>query len=193
MPSLSIPKRMTSPSCRNLGTGLIPGPTPGGVPVVTTSPGCRVRNRLTQLTIRAIKNIMVRVFPSCILLPLTSSHKERLCGSGTSFLVTSQGPIGPNVSHPFPLSHVGPLSNWKARSLTPLTTHYPATNAKASSSLTCRAWPPMTTPSSTSQSSLVEPNGNMTSSFAPTMQEVAFENTTGSVGMGMFASCAWSE
>ena len=40
----------------------------------------------------------------------------------------------------------------------------------------------MTTPSSTSQSILVEPRGFSTVSFGPTMQLVAFMNTMGSLG-----------
>src|SRR2546425_4456748 len=51
----------------------------------------------------------------------------------------------------------------------------------------------MTTPSSTSQSSLVEFFGWMTSSFGPLMQVVAFMNTIGSDGIGSPASLAWSE
>ena len=44
------------------------------------------------------------VVPSCMRLPSTSSHSGRFCGSGISSLVTSHGPIGPNVSQPLPLS-----------------------------------------------------------------------------------------
>ena len=48
-------------------------------------------------------------------------------------------------------------------------------------------------PSSTSQSSLVDAGGWMTSSFGPLMQVVAFMKTIGSAGIGMPASLAWSE
>ncbi len=41
-PSPSIPRRTVWPAFRNTGDGLIPIPTPGGVPVVITSPGCSV-------------------------------------------------------------------------------------------------------------------------------------------------------
>ena len=51
----------------------------------------------------------------------------------------------------------------------------------------------MTMPSSTSQSSLVEFFGWMTSSLGPLMQVVAFMNTIGSDGIGSPASFAWSE
>ncbi|MNO08343.1 hypothetical protein D3C81_2309400 [compost metagenome] len=50
----------------------------------------------------------------------------------------------------------------------------------------------MTMPSSTSQSSLVEPRGFKTVSFGPTMQEVALEKSTGSSGIGRPDSAAWS-
>jgi hypothetical protein len=40
-PSFSIPSVTTSPAFRNCG-GFIPSPTPGGVPVVMTSPGSRI-------------------------------------------------------------------------------------------------------------------------------------------------------
>ena len=42
-PKHSIPSSTTSPAFRYCG-GFIPSPTPGGVPVETTSPGCRVKN-----------------------------------------------------------------------------------------------------------------------------------------------------
>ena len=41
-PRPSMPTRMTSPPLRNTGVGLMPMPTPGGVPVTTTSPGSSV-------------------------------------------------------------------------------------------------------------------------------------------------------
>jgi hypothetical protein len=37
-----IVRVMTSPGLRNTGSGLMPKPTPGGVPVAMTSPGSRV-------------------------------------------------------------------------------------------------------------------------------------------------------
>ena len=41
-PSPSTPRRTVWPAFRNTGDGLMPMPTPGGVPVVITSPGCSV-------------------------------------------------------------------------------------------------------------------------------------------------------
>src|SRR5439155_12613087 len=45
-PRPSIPSSTTSPAFRYCG-GFIPKPTPGGVPVLITSPGRRVMNSLT--------------------------------------------------------------------------------------------------------------------------------------------------
>ena len=41
-PNPSMPRRMTLPGFRNTGCGLTPMPTPGGVPVLITSPGSSV-------------------------------------------------------------------------------------------------------------------------------------------------------
>ena len=43
-PSPSMPSCTTSPGLRNFGCGLMPMPTPGGVPVMITSPGSSTRN-----------------------------------------------------------------------------------------------------------------------------------------------------
>ena len=67
--------------------------------------------------------IIVEVFPSWNRWPFTSSHRGRAWGSGTSSLVTIQGPIGANVSQLFPLVHCPPgRSIWNSRSETSLTT-----------------------------------------------------------------------
>jgi len=50
----------------------------------------------------------------------------------------------------------------------------------------------MTMPSSTSQSSFVDPFGWTTSSLGPVRHVVAFMNRIGSFGIGMFDSAAWS-
>jgi hypothetical protein len=95
-------------------------PTPGGVPVVIRSPGSSVMNSLMYETSLLIGKIMVLDEPSCLRTPLTSSHMARSCGSPTSSEVTIQGPTGPKVSQPLPLSQVPPRSIWKARSETSL-------------------------------------------------------------------------
>ena len=46
-PSPSIPSSTTSPAFRYTGSGLMPMPTPAGVPVLMTSPGSSVMNWLT--------------------------------------------------------------------------------------------------------------------------------------------------
>jgi hypothetical protein len=111
---------MTSPGLRNTGFGLIPRPTPGGVPVQMMSPGSSVMYWLTCEMIFAQLKIIVLVLPLCMRLPFTSNHRSSACGSRTSSAVTSQGPIGPAVSKPLPLSHCV-VAIWKARSETSLT------------------------------------------------------------------------
>ena len=65
--------------------------------------------------------IMVLVLPVCWRTPFKSNHKSSLCGLATSSRVTNQGPMGPKVSKPLPLSQVGPRSNCHSRSLTSFT------------------------------------------------------------------------
>jgi len=43
-PSPWTPSRTTSPARKNFGSGLMPMPTPGGVPVMITSPGSMTKN-----------------------------------------------------------------------------------------------------------------------------------------------------
>ena len=47
IPRPSTPSRIMSPGCRNTGSGFMPAPTPGGVPVAMTSPACSVMKWLT--------------------------------------------------------------------------------------------------------------------------------------------------
>ena len=97
-------------------------PTPGGVPVVMTSPGTSVMYFDRSATRSATPKIMVRVLPVCLRTPLTSSHMSRFCGSLSSSVVTSHGPIGPKVSQPLPLLHCVALRfSWYSRSDTSLT------------------------------------------------------------------------
>jgi hypothetical protein len=121
-----------------------------------------------------------------------SSHILRLRTSPISSGVTSHGPTGLKVSADLPLDHCPPRSVWKARSLTSLAT------------ITCDGGPgivyriqiagplPITTPSSTSQSSLVEPRGMRTSSYVPTSVLGDFVKSIGSSGTGAPVSAAWS-
>ncbi len=102
-----MPSVMTSPPLRKTG-GFMPRPTPGGVPVVMTSPARSSMNWLRWLTMVATPKIIVLVEPVCIRLPSTSSHMDRFCTSGISSGVTSHGPSGPKVGQPLPLAHCPP-------------------------------------------------------------------------------------
>src|SRR5262252_9601970 len=115
-PSPSIPSVTTSPALRNFGSGFMPSPTPGGVPVVMTSPGSSTKN-CEQYQTRCLQSkIMVLVLPRWRLSPLTSSHMSRRCGSLISSLVTSHGPMGPKLSELLPLIHCPLRSIWNTRS-----------------------------------------------------------------------------
>ena len=58
-----MPRRIVWPARKNTGCGFCPMPTPGGVPVAITSPGCRLMNWLMYDTSVATSKIMVRVLP----------------------------------------------------------------------------------------------------------------------------------
>src|ERR1700676_5014550 len=73
------PSVTTSPALRYCGVGFMPMPTPGGVPVVITSPGSSVIYLDTSATNSATPKIIVRVLPVCLREPLTSSHMSRFC------------------------------------------------------------------------------------------------------------------
>src|SRR3954453_5740269 len=114
-PSPSMPSVTTSPALRNVG-GFMPSPTPGGVPVVITSPGSITKNCEQYQTMCGISKIIVLVLPRWRFSPFTSSHMSRVLTFFTSSLVTSQGPSGPKVSQPLPLVHWPPRSIWNCRS-----------------------------------------------------------------------------
>ncbi|MNL82726.1 hypothetical protein D3C87_2101740 [compost metagenome] len=69
----------------------------------------------------ATSKIMRAVVPACMRSPLTSSHIDRACGSGTSSFVTSQGPVGQKFGKLLPFTHCPPRSICQARSETSLT------------------------------------------------------------------------
>src|SRR5216683_1340090 len=114
LPSPAVLSSTTSPTCRNFGSGFMPSATPGGVPVMMTSPGSSTMNCEQYQTICSQSKIIVLVEPFCRVSPFTVSSMSRCCGSLTSSLVTSQGPIGPKVSQPLPLVHWPPRSIWKS-------------------------------------------------------------------------------
>src|SRR3984885_11513707 len=119
-PSPSMPSVTTSPALRNIGSGFMPSPTPGGVPVMMTSPGSMTKYCEQVQTICRQSKIMVEVLPRWRFSPLTLSHMASFCGSLISSLVTSQGPSGPKVSQPLPLVHCPARSIWNTRSDTSL-------------------------------------------------------------------------
>src|SRR6186997_1235560 len=104
VPRPSQPSSTTSPTLRNFG-GFMPSATPDGVPVTMMSPGSMMKYCEHHQTISATPKIMVLVLPFWRYSPLTLSQILRFCGSLSSSLVTTQGPIGPNVSQPLPLVH----------------------------------------------------------------------------------------
>ena len=94
----------------------MPRPTPGGVPVVITSPGWSSTYWDTSAMMRAIVKIMSLVLESWMRWPLRSSQSRRFCTSPTSSGVTSQGPSGPKVGNILPLVHWPLRSSWNSRS-----------------------------------------------------------------------------
>ena len=98
--------------------------------------------------------------------------------------------MGPNVSKDLPIENWGGLTaNCTLRSETSCPTVRPATCDQASAAGIRRPRRPMTTTSSTSQSTR-EPVSR-TSAAGPQMQEGNFVNTSGSSGSSMFDSAAW--
>ena len=124
-------------------------PTPAGVPVASTMPGSRVATVDRWAIIWAMVKIMSAVVPSWRNSPLTRVRTARAWGSAISSAVTSHGPIGPWVSKLLPSIIVG-VARCQSRTLTSLTTVYPATTSRACSTGTWRHRCPITTPSSPS-------------------------------------------
>src|SRR3984957_821689 len=101
MPPISM--RTTSPPLRYFG-GSKPTPTPAGVPVAITSPGCSVIPADNVSMILGMSKINKRVFELCRSSPLT----EQLMGvspMSMSSRVTAKGPMGQKVSCDLPMSH----------------------------------------------------------------------------------------
>src|SRR5262249_55540349 len=130
-PKPSMPSVTTSPALRNFGSGFMPSPTPGGVPVRMTSPGSSTKYCEQHQTRCLQSKIMVPVLPRWRFCPLTSSHMLSRCGSLISSLVTSHGPSGPELSALLRLTHCPLLSIWNRRSDTSLPRQYPATTSSA--------------------------------------------------------------
>ncbi len=126
---------------------------------------------------------MVAVLPSWRRTPSTSRVSATSLTSPSSSGVTSHGPVGLNVGADLPLTHWPPRSICHSRSLTSLTSTYPAIASAAScSSRRYEQRRPTTMPSSTSQSVLPEPRGITTSSSGPTTVLGDFVKRMASVG-----------
>ena len=89
--------------------GFIKQPTPGGVPVKIKSPGNKVQNCEHQATTWFVLNTNCFVLEFCLVSPLTTHFKFKLCGSPISFVVVIQGPNGQNAFIDFPNSHCPPF------------------------------------------------------------------------------------
>ena len=98
----------------------------------------------------------------------------RFCTSAISSFVTSQGPMGAKLSWLLPLVHCPDRRVWNSRSETSLPSAKPATWSMTSSSPIYCAFEPMTTTSSTSQSSMVESTGLTIGSFGPVSAVTGF-------------------
>src|ERR1700677_2655638 len=92
----------TSPGFRKI-CGVRPKPTPGGEPVVSTSPGSKGYQREKNAINAGTVKIKSEVCADCIGCPFNVDETEMLCGSGISSLVAITGPIGQNVGNCLPM------------------------------------------------------------------------------------------
>src|SRR5471030_844945 len=94
VPMRDISTSIVSPGVSQTG-GSRKAPTPPGVPVMITSPGCNAVNDEQYSTSFSILKIRSLVFADCITVPFRRVTSERLDGSPISSAVTSQGPNAP--------------------------------------------------------------------------------------------------
>ena len=168
-------------------------PTPGGVPVVITSPGSSVMYCDTSATSSATPKIIVFVLPSAALAVDVEPHVEVL---HVLDLVGRDHP-GPERAERVAALALAPLR--RALLQLELALRHVVDQAVAGDVLqrvllrrrSC-ALRPITMPSSTSQSSCVESFGIITLSFGPTMHVGDLKNTIGFSGIGEPVSFAWS-
>src|SRR5260363_24886 len=92
-PTPSTPASTTSPG-HSHSCGLMPAPTPSGVPVAMMSPGSSVMPDEMSAIKAGMSKIMYLVLESCFMTPFLVSQSLRSCGSGISSAVTMQGPNG---------------------------------------------------------------------------------------------------
>src|SRR6266702_1272772 len=92
-PTPSTPASTTSPG-HSHSWGVLPAPTPSGVPVAMMSPGSSVMPDEMSAIRTGISKIMYLVLESCFMTPFFVSQSRRSCGSGISSAVTMHGPNG---------------------------------------------------------------------------------------------------
>ena len=155
-------------------------PTPDGVPVKITSPGSRGSTADSSTTRLVTSNTMSPVRASWTVSPSTEQPRARSSGSSSSSVVTSQGPIGPNPGYDFPNENCAPAANWRPRSERSCPIVTPATWFHASAAATRSARSPITTTSSTSQSTI--PSGRATEANGPTRHVGNLVNVAGLAG-----------
>lgn len=168
IPSISLSR--TSPGLRN-SCGFLWTPTPAGVPVRITSPGYKVtileKKLLLKIlrlfneanthcdkyeTKKSILKISSEVLPLCFKTPFTQLLMAKSLGS-TLFRVTTAGPNGQNVSIDFPSRNCPLFLDFcQSRALISWATVYPKMWSCTWSCLIALACRPITTASSTSQS-----------------------------------------
>src|SRR6266571_1599214 len=119
-PILSTYVSITLTALRNSG-GLRTNPTPLGVPVGIISPGSNVMPLERVAIIVRIGKIIMLVFASCLVMPLTRNLTISCCGSLISSAVTIHGPIGQYPSMLFPLKNCL-WRDWRSRAETSLST-----------------------------------------------------------------------
>src|SRR5205823_2713787 len=95
VPIFSIHSFTVSPALRN---SLRAAPTPAGVPVMITSPGCSVMREESCAICSLVLKIIWPELESCLITSLTHSFMPRLCGSPMSEAGTIHGPIGAEPS-----------------------------------------------------------------------------------------------
>ena len=103
-PIPSIPHSTTSPGFRNLG-GIIPIPTPAGVPMAMMVPGFNVMPADNSAITWGISKMNISVLLFCRSTSLTLLLMASFGGLGTSSSVTINGPMGVNPSRLFPKYH----------------------------------------------------------------------------------------
>jgi hypothetical protein len=145
------------------------------------SPGRKVITWLAYAAISAGPNSMSEVRACCITTPSTSQRTSRSAACPTSSGVTTQGPAGVECWNILPCRNCE-VRYCQSRIDTSLTTVYPAIAAAACSGVARYRVRPMTTPSSTSQSTRSLTDGSTRSSRAPSSVSANLANRVGYAG-----------